>query len=207
MMKLTALSAVLLLAACDAYGESQAQQPGAEQVKAESVDPLAQATFGSGCFWCTEAVFERLDGVVGVVSGYSGGHKKNPKYRQVTSGRSGHAEVSQIEYDPAIISYDDLLDMFWKSHDPTSLNRQGADVGTQYRSVIFFHDDEQRKLAEASKGKLAASGYFRSPIVTAIEPLDVFYRAEEYHQDYFRKNPDQAYCVYVIKPKLRKLDL
>ena len=166
---------------------------------------LENATFGAGCFWCVEAVFERLDGVVAVEAGYAGGHKANPTYEEVCTGKTGHAEVAQITYDPAKISYTKLLETFWHAHDPTTLNRQGADVGTQYRSVIFYHDEQQRKAAESSKNK--AQELFSSPIVTSIEPLTEFYKAENYHQDYFRNNPNAPYCQYVIQPKLKKLKL
>jgi peptide-methionine (S)-S-oxide reductase len=165
---------------------------------------LAKATFGGGCFWCTEAVFQRLEGVQSVVSGYSGGHVKNPTYRQVTGGDTGHAEVIQVTYDPSAISYDELLEVFWKTHDPTTPNRQGNDYGPQYRSVIFFHDDQQRKTAEHYKEKLDASGAFRAPIVTEISPFTEFYPAEDYHQQYFDLNPDQMYCRMVIAPKVEK---
>lgn len=164
-----------------------------------------RATFGGGCFWCTEAIFEEVKGVNEVVSGYSGGDVINPSYREVTTGRTGHAEVVQITYYPEIISYSELLDIFFKTHDPTTLNRQGADVGTQYRSVIFYHNDEQKRLAEAKIDQLNTSGYFKDPIVTGIEELQNFYVAEDYHQDYFEKNPDQGYCSVVIEPKLRKM--
>ena len=165
---------------------------------------MKQATFGSGCFWCTEAVFQDVEGVSSVVSGYSGGHIKNPAYREVCSGRTGHAEVVQITYDPAVISYDELLEIFWKTHDPTTLNRQGADVGTQYRSVVYYHDEEQKQLAEAYKQKLNESGAFTNPIVTEISPLDTFYPAEDYHQNYYKNNPEQGYCSFVIRPKVDK---
>lgn len=165
---------------------------------------MKKATFGSGCFWCTEAVFQDLAGVASVVSGYAGGHIKNPAYREVCEGRTGHAEVVQITYDPDVVSFDTLLEVFWKTHDPTTLNRQGNDVGTQYRSVIYYHDEEQKKLAEAYKEKLNASGAFASPIVTEISPVDVFYAAEEYHQNYFKNNPGQGYCSFVIRPKVDK---
>ncbi len=165
---------------------------------------MKKATFGSGCFWCTEAVFQDLAGVESVVSGYSGGHIKNPAYREVCEGRTGHAEVVQITYDPDVVSFDTLLEVFWKTHDPTTLNRQGNDVGTQYRSVVFYHDEEQQKLAEAYKDKLNASGAFASPIVTEISPMDVFYAAEENHQNYFKNNPGQGYCSFVIRPKVDK---
>ncbi|MBI2924630.1 MAG: peptide-methionine (S)-S-oxide reductase MsrA [Verrucomicrobia bacterium] len=162
------------------------------------------ATFGGGCFWCTEAVFERLDGVKAVTSGYAGGPKANPTYKEVCEGDTGHAEVIQIEFDPAKISFEKLLDLFWDAHDPTTLNRQGADSGTQYRSVIFFHSEAQKTAAE--KSKRAAAARFRDPIVTEIAPLTKFYKAEAYHQDYFRNNSNAPYCRVVIRPKIEKLD-
>lgn len=164
----------------------------------------ALATFGSGCFWCTEAFFQRLEGVSKVVSGYAGGKVKNPTYREVCSGLTGHAEVIQVTYDPAVISYDELLEVFWGTHDPTTLNRQGADVGTQYRSVVFYHTDEQRQLAESYKKKLDESGAFDSPIVTEISPATAFYPAEDYHQNYYNLNGSAPYCSFVIQPKLDK---
>lgn len=164
-----------------------------------------KATFGAGCFWCVEAVFERLPGVQSVVAGYAGGSKANPTYEEVCSGRTGHAEVAQMTYDPAAISYERLLDVLWRAHDPTTMNRQGADVGTQYRSAIFTHNEAQRVAAEASKKK--AQKDFDGPIVTEIQPLDKFYEAENYHQDYFRNNPNAPYCTFVIKPKLKKLGM
>ena len=166
---------------------------------------MEKATFGAGCFWCVEAVFERLPGVQSVLSGYSGGTKANPTYEEVCTGKTGHAEVAQIVYDPAKISYSELLQMFWQAHDPTTLNRQGADVGTQYRSVIFYHNDEQKIAAEKSKAE--AQKEFDDPIVTEIQPLKEFYAAENYHQDYFRNHQNAPYCTIVIKPKLKKLKL
>lgn len=168
------------------------------------IDQYKTATFGSGCFWCTEAVFQRLKGVIKVESGYSGGRRENPSYEQVCSGATGHAEVVQVTYDPEIISFEELLEVFWKTHDPTTLNRQGADVGTQYRSVIFYHDDEQKNLAEKYKRKLDEAGIYENPIVTEISPLINFYKAEEYHQDYYNNNSSQPYCSFVITPKLEK---
>ncbi len=162
------------------------------------------ATFGGGCFWCVEAVFQELKGVEKVVSGYAGGHVPNPTYQQVCSGTTGHAEVAQITYDPEVISYPELLEVFWKTHDPTTRNRQGNDVGPQYRSIIFYHDDEQKQRAESYLAKLDASGAFNQPIVTAIEPLETFYPAEDYHQNYYRLNSRQPYCQFVIVPKLEK---
>jgi peptide-methionine (S)-S-oxide reductase len=165
---------------------------------------LQLATFGSGCFWCTEAVFQNVEGVEKVESGYSGGSVKNPTYKEVCSGLTGHAEVIQLTYDPKKVSYDELLEIFWKTHDPTTLNKQGADTGTQYRSAIFYHNDEQKKLAESYKVKLDNSGAFDRPIVTEITPFLVFYKAEDYHQNYFNLNGDAPYCSYVIQPKIDK---
>lgn len=167
--------------------------------KSESI-----ATFGSGCFWCTEAVFERLDGVDKVVSGFSGGTIKNPSYKEITRGNTGHAEVCQIHYNPEIISFKELLDIFWNTHDPTTLNRQGADVGTQYRSVIFYHSAEQKMIAEESLSAMSVSGTFSDPVVTEIAEFSNFYEAEDYHQDYFENNPNQPYCTFVVKPKVDK---
>ena len=164
------------------------------------------ATFGGGCFWCVEAVFQRLRGVVTVESGYAGGTVQNPTYKQVCTGTTGHAEVCKIRYDPAKVSFDGLLEVFWKTHDPTTLNRQGADEGTQYRSVIFYHDDQQRAQAEKRKQELNASGAWDAPIVTEISPLIKFYRAEDYHQNYFRTNPEQSYCQFVVRPKVEKFE-
>jgi peptide-methionine (S)-S-oxide reductase len=166
---------------------------------------LQLATFGSGCFWCTEAVFLRVKGVESVKSGYTGGKIKNPAYREICSGLTGHAEVVQISYNPSLISFEELLEIFWNTHDPTTLNKQGADEGTQYRSVIFYHNEEQKKLAEQYKTQLANSGLFKNPIVTEISPLREFYKAEDYHQDYYALNQSQSYCQYVIRPKVEKL--
>lgn len=165
-----------------------------------------KATFGGGCFWCTEAIFARMKGVRSVVSGYSGGHVPSPTYKQVCTGTTGHAEVVQITFDPAQIAFSDLLDIFWKTHDPTTLNRQGPDVGTQYRSAIFYHNDEQRKEAERQKRALEESKSFRTPIVTEIVPFREFYPAEDYHQDYFAVNGRQPYCSVVIRPKVEKAE-
>jgi len=166
---------------------------------------MEKATFGAGCFWCVEAVFERLNGVQSVVAGYAGGTKANPTYEEVCTGATGHAEVAQITYDPTKISYDKLVEVFWEAHDPTTLNRQGADVGTQYRSVIFYHDENQKAVAEKSKAE--AQKEFDSPIVTQITPLKEFFPAENYHQDYYKNHTNAPYCVLVIKPKLKKLKL
>lgn len=164
------------------------------------------ATFGTGCFWCTEAIFQQLDGVLKVTSGYSGGQVDNPTYKQVCEGNTGHAEVIQVIYDSEKIAYDDLLKAFWQSHDPTTLNRQGNDVGTQYRSVIFYHNDEQKNKAEQYKAALDKSKAYDKPIVTEISPFSKFYVAENYHQDYYNNNGAQPYCYYVIKPKLEKFN-
>ncbi len=169
------------------------------------VVPMEKATFGAGCFWCVEAIFQRLDGVQSVVAGYAGGTKVNPTYEEVCTGTTGHAEVAQITFDPAKTSYEKLLDVFWEAHDPTTLNMQGADVGTQYRSIIFYSDDKQKAAAE--KSMAAAQKNFDNPIVTEIQPLRAFYTAENYHQDYYRNHQNAPYCIFVIKPKLKKLKL
>jgi peptide-methionine (S)-S-oxide reductase len=162
------------------------------------------ATFGAGCFWCTEAVFLNVKGVSKVVSGYSGGKVKNPSYRDISTGETGHAEVAQITFDPTVISFEDLLEVFWNTHDPTTLNKQGADEGTQYRSVVFYHNEGQKKVAESYKKQLAASKVYSNPIVTEISPLKEFYVAEDYHQNYYALNSNQGYCQYVIRPKVEK---
>ncbi|HEX7904163.1 MAG TPA: peptide-methionine (S)-S-oxide reductase MsrA [Chitinophagaceae bacterium] len=163
------------------------------------------ATFANGCFWCTEAVFEELDGVISAESGYTGGQTENPDYKTVSTGQTGHAEALQIVYDPAKITFDELLEVFWQTHDPTTLNRQGADVGTQYRSGIFYHNDEQKQKAEKYKEELNKSGAFNNPIVTEITPYSKFYVAEDYHQQYYENNGNSnPYCRIVIQPKLEK---
>lgn len=162
------------------------------------------ATFGAGCFWCVEAIFQRVDGVEKVVSGYSGGHVKNPSYKEVCQGTTGHAEVCQLSYDPAVVSYKELLEIFWQTHDPTTLNRQGNDAGTQYRSSIFYHSNEQKELAESYKKKLDKADIYKDPIVTEIVPYSTMYVAEDYHQNYFNENGSQPYCSFVIQPKVEK---
>ena len=164
-----------------------------------------KATFGGGCFWCLEAFFQTLDGVNEVVSGYAGGQTLNPTYREVCSGSTGHAEVVSITYDPEITGFQDLLDLFWRCHDPTTLNRQGADMGTQYRSIILYHDEKQKELAQRSRKELDESSVFENPVVTEIAPLERFYPAEKEHHNYYRNNPNAGYCRVVIKPKLDKL--
>ncbi|MFN8322309.1 MAG: peptide-methionine (S)-S-oxide reductase MsrA [Chitinophagales bacterium] len=164
-------------------------------------------TFGGGCFWCTEAIFQQLKGVVSVTSGYSGGKIKNPTYREVCSGMTGHAECTQIVYNPHEISLAEILEVFFKTHDPTTLNRQGADEGTQYRSVIFYRNEDQKKIASDIKNGLDKSGAFNSPIVTEVSPLDEFYKAEDYHQNYYNLNKEKnSYCTYVIVPKIEKFE-
>ena len=163
------------------------------------------ATFGNGCFWCTEAVFQQINGVIKVTSGYSGGTMENPDYKTVCSGTTGHAECLQIEFDADIVGYDQLLEVFWKTHDPTTLNRQGNDIGTQYRSIIFYHNNNQHSIATAYKEQLQQSGVYASPIVTEIEPIKIFYPAELYHQNYFNINGEQVpYCQFVVRPKIEK---
>jgi methionine-S-sulfoxide reductase len=189
---------VVACAGTQAMSEPTTGQP--TESKTADTAKLEKATFGSGCFWCTEAVFDQLRGVKSAVSGYSGGQVDNPTYEQITTGRTGHAEVIQVTYDPSEIAYDDLLKVFWQTHDPTTLNRQGHDVGTQYRSAVFYHSEDQRRTAEAYKKQLDESGTFSKPIVTEITPFGKFYPAEKYHQEYFQTNPEQQYCEYVIRP-------
>ena len=170
----------------------------------DSTNPLEVATLGGGCFWCTEAIYQMLPGVKSVASGYAGGTKENPTYKEVCAGNTGHAEVIQITYDPKAVSYEKLLETFWEAHDPTTLNRQGADSGTQYRSIILYSTEAQKAAAEKSKAE--AQKQFRQPIVTEIAPLKKFYPAEDYHQDYYRANPNQPYCRAVIRPKVEKFE-
>ena len=179
-------------------------QKNKQAAKMENQTGLEVATFGSGCFWCTEAIYLNVDGVQKVESGYSGGKVKNPTYKEVCSGLTGHAEVIQLTFDPGKVSYDQLLEIFWQTHDPTTPNQQGADVGTQYRSVIFYHSDEQKRKAEYYKSRLEEEGVFDKPIVTEISPATVFYKAEDYHQNYYALNSNAPYCTYIIKPKLEK---
>ena len=164
----------------------------------------AFATLGNGCFWCTEAIFQQLNGVIKVTSGYSGGHVANPSYKEVCTGTTGAAECLNIEYDPSRISFEELLEVFWQTHDPTTLNRQGADTGTQYRSVIFYRNEDQKTIAENYMSQLDKSGSFADPIVTTLEPFTIFYPAEAYHQNYYNDNSGQGYCQFVIRPKLQK---
>jgi peptide-methionine (S)-S-oxide reductase len=176
----------------------------AKQSFGEPVSERQLATLAGGCFWCLEAVYEQLQGVEKVVSGYSGGSASHPTYRQVCSGATGHAEVVQITFDPQVVSFRELLEVFFTIHDPTTLNRQGADVGTQYRSAIFYHDQEQKRVAQEVMAEIAEAGIWDDPMVTEITPFSEFYRAEDYHQEYYRNNPYQSYCRVVIAPKVAK---
>ncbi len=188
-----------------AANASNADGTAAGETAMEDNTMTEQATLGGGCFWCIEAVYERIEGVTSVVSGYAGGTSDTPDYRTVSSGKTGHAEVVQITFNPELISYKDILALFWKAHDPTTLNRQGADVGTQYRSIILYHNDEQQKAEEESLKE--AQKTYSNKIVTELKPLREFFPAEEYHQDYYDKNPYAGYCQAVIDPKLKKLGL
>lgn len=194
------MKAVITLFAIGLLSSAWAQNPAQKKMN----ERLEIATLGSGCFWCTEAFFLRVKGIESVVSGYSGGKVKNPTYKEVCSGLTGHAEVVQVKFDPSVITFGEVLEIFWNTHDPTTLNQQGADVGTQYRSVVFYHSDEQKKTAEAYKKQLDQSGIYKKPIVTEITPFSIFYPAEDYHQNYFELNPNQGYCQYVIRPKVEK---
>jgi len=206
--RIIVLSLVLAAAACGL--QMGAPRPETKEAAGKAMGEekdggrLKSATFAAGCFWCVEAVFERLAGVEDVVSGYCGGHVDNPTYEQVCTGTTGHAEACRITYDPGKISYEELLEVFWKTHDPTTKDRQGNDVGPQYRSVIFYHDEEQRKLAQAYKARLEAERIWDRPIVTEIVPAGRFWPAEDYHQDYYARNPDRGYCSLVITPKIEK---
>jgi peptide-methionine (S)-S-oxide reductase len=193
--------AIVLLITGNSCGQKQNQS---QTMISEENGKSAVATFGSGCFWCTEAIFQNVKGVDKVESGYMGGKVKNPTYKEVTSGLTGHAEVIQLSYNPEIISYAELLEIFWKTHDPTTLNKQGADEGPQYRSVVFYHSDDQKNMANEYKIKLDQAGAFDKPIVTEITEADVFYKAEDYHQNYYNLNGKAPYCTYVIQPKLEK---
>lgn len=184
---------------------TQTTKTETKQTMTDTNTNLEKATFGAGCFWCIEAVFQRLEGVDTVISGYTGGQTQNPTYKEICTGTTGHAEVAQITYNPDIISFDELLEVFWATHDPTTLNRQGNDVGTQYRSAIFYHNDEQKQKAEFYLKRLTEEKVFDKPIVTEITPLGKFYVAENYHQNYYNNNKSQGYCAFVISPKVEKL--
>lgn len=207
MLKILFISIVSLtgLNSC-AQKDNSAKTKKENKVMTNSTAKLDTATFGTGCFWCTEAIFQQLEGVEKVTSGYSGGTVANPTYEQVCSKTTGHAECLNIMYDPAKISFDELLEVFWQTHDPTTLNRQGADAGPQYRSVVFYHNEEQRAKTAKYKADLDKSGAFDKPIVTTLEPFKIFYPAEEYHQNYYRNNTGQGYCQFVIRPKVEKFE-
>lgn len=196
--------AVMLIASLTSCARPQNKNTKYMDNLPNKVSKTDTAVFGGGCFWCVEAIYVELKGVLSVTSGYSGGNIEKPSYRQVCSGTTGHAEVCQIIYDPAVISFDKLLEVFWTIHDPTQLNRQGNDVGTQYRSVIFYSNAAQRELAESYKAKLNKENTFDKPVVTEIIPLKAFYKAEDYHQDYFANNGNAPYCSVVIAPKVEK---
>ncbi len=197
--RLLAVLALIVTTASVSYG-----QQSNKMEKAMDATNLEKATFGAGCFWCVEAVFEEVKGVKSAVAGYAGGDVKDPTYQQVSSGTTGHAEVTRITYDPSVVSYEQLLEVFWHTHNPTTKNRQGADVGPQYRSVIFYHNEEQKEIAEKSLGKTDSSDLWEDPIVTKIQPLTNYSKAENYHQNYYENNPNAGYCSVVIAPKLKK---
>jgi peptide-methionine (S)-S-oxide reductase len=205
-------SFAFLLASLLFFGQCQSQQkePNKQASKTlssnSSMSNKALITFGAGCFWCVEAVFQRIEGVHKVTSGYMGGSVANPTYKQICTGLTGHAEVCQLEYDPQVVSFEELLKVFFGTHDPTTLNRQGNDVGTQYRSAIFYHTPEQQRIADNFKKTLNAENVFGKPVVTEITAASTFYVAEDYHQNYYNENSSQGYCTYVIKPKLDKLE-
>jgi len=198
--------ALMFMLACSSNAQNEktiAKQTGSTSME-QNEGNLETATFGAGCFWCVEAIFEEVKGVKTVVAGYAGGHVENPTYKQVVRGNTGHAEVTRIAYDPSVVSYEQLLEVFWHTHNPTTLNRQGNDVGPQYRSVIFYHNEEQKKIAEESLNRTDASDLWEDPIVTEIQPLSNYSQAENYHQDYYANNPNAGYCQVVIAPKLKK---
>jgi peptide-methionine (S)-S-oxide reductase len=200
----TLLSFTVIVSACAQTEKKQEKQT--DQTKISTSMQTETITLGNGCFWCTEAIFQQVKGVIKVTSGYSGGHVVNPTYEQVCEKNTGHAEVLQVVFDSTQISVDEILEIFWQTHDPTTLNRQGNDVGPQYRSVVFYHNENQKARAEFFKKQLDASGAFPGKIVTAIEPFQNFYAAENYHQDYYNRNGNQPYCYFVIRPKLEKFE-
>jgi peptide-methionine (S)-S-oxide reductase len=202
-----ALGCVVALQSCSGQNSkpmSDLKTQTTNTLEMEAPKQTDTATLAAGCFWCVEAVFQNLNGVISVTSGYSGGTVKNPSYREVCTGTTGHAEACNIVYDPSKVSFDEILEVFWKTHDPTTMNSQGNDVGTQYRSAIFYHSQKQKELAEKYKKELDASGAFDKPIVTEISPYTNFFKAEDYHQNYFNENGDQPYCRFVIQPKVEK---
>lgn len=196
---------LILLTSCQAKEKKYVVQEYKEPIKMSIQEGKEVATFAGGCFWCTEAIFQEVKGVEKVVSGYTGGHIKNPAYREIGTGRTGHAEAIQITFDPKLVSYEDLLEIFFGTHDPTTLNRQGADVGTQYRSEVFYHNEAQKEKAEQYIQWIEKEQLYKNPIVTKVSPAKEFYLAEDYHQDYYSQNSEQGYCQMVIAPKLEKL--
>lgn len=202
----TLVAAIFFASACAQNNQTKNKMEDKSTTSTTPSTNIDTATFGAGCFWCVEAVFQRLNGVISIESGYSGGTIKNPAYREVCMGTTGHAEVCRILFDKTKVSFDELLEVFWKTHDPTTLNQQGNDIGTQYRSVIFYHNDEQKKLAEKYKEEINKSGAYPKPIVTEISPLINYYKAEDYHQNYFNQNGQEGYCRYVIQPKVEKFE-
>lgn len=205
MLNLIAVTGLFTLASCAAAPETSGQMNKSTEIMVMEVSPGTEvATLGAGCFWCVEAIYQSLEGVAKVESGYSGGSVKNPSYREVCNGTTGHAEVIQVHFDPKLISFADILEVFWETHDPTTLNRQGADVGTQYRSAIFYHSEEQKRVADIAKATADESGLWPSKIVTEISPFTGYYSADDYHQDYYNNNSTQSYCSMVITPKLDK---
>lgn len=202
------VNAIFLLMSCNSNAQNRSSMANTSTASAISDDTsdtqMQLATFGEGCFWCIEPIYDKIKGVKDVTVGFTGGEVEDPTYRQVVSGQTGHAEVARITFDPEMVSYKQLLEVFWHTHNPTTKNRQGADVGTQYRSVIFYHNEKQKRIAEKSLEKTDQSSLWEDPIVTDIEPLDNFYRAENYHQKYFENNPNAGYCNVVIAPKVKK---
>lgn len=194
-------TALLVLGFSVAVSQAQESQKNANTMNSSN---LQEATFGAGCFWCVEAIYDEVQGVKSAVAGYAGGKMQNPTYQQVSSGQTGHAEVARITFDPSVISYEELLEVFWHTHNPTTKNRQGADVGPQYRSVIFYHNEEQKETAEKSMAKTDKSDLWDDPIVTEIEPISNYSVAENYHQNYYENNPNAGYCTTVIAPKIKK---
>lgn len=203
---ITLLTTVFFINACGQTKNNSNNKTMSDDKNSAVAANIDTATFGAGCFWCVEAVFQRMNGVLKVKSGYSGGSIKNPSYKEVCQGTTGHAEVCQITYDKSVVTFDELLEVFWKTHDPTTLNRQGNDAGTQYRSAVFYHNDEQKKLAEKYKIEINKSGAYPDPIVTEITEFTKFYPAEDYHDNYFNQNGSEGYCKYVIQPKVEKFE-
>ncbi|MBL7917733.1 MAG: peptide-methionine (S)-S-oxide reductase MsrA [Bacteroidia bacterium] len=203
----TFVAAIFFMSACAQNTTTEISMENKNETNTNKPNSnIDTATLGAGCFWCVEAVFQRLEGVLSIESGYSGGFVKNPAYREVCNGTTGHAEVCRLTYDKTKISFDEILEVFWKTHDPTTLNRQGNDIGTQYRSVVFYHNDEQKALAEKYKEEINKSGAYDKPIITEISPLTNYYKAEEYHQNYYNQNGQEGYCQYVIQPKVEKFE-